>query len=274
MRIAELLREDAPATPTPPATPPTARVPWASNRFLKEFAAEKNYPGFLKNFEKFLKHYETSNALFNTKDGPLTRASDEGISPPVRRCHIKQGKIILVYQLTSTTIRLLSVGPHDIIEGKKLSRLITYIKSLVDSDFHPIENPIPSAATGTTTPPADVKSATPEPVVPTPEPVVIPEPEPEPESPKKPKPSGKLSDKEIADIKDMIIYLMTDKNEGVPIIRKILSGDIEEFMEWVRPTVGLPVDDTSRDRWIKSIFNNLPGMQQMARELLWIARQK
>lgn len=220
MRIDELLSEAA------VPQQPVHRVPWATPRFLKDIEKEKRYPGVLKQLEKFLKHYETSNNLFNTKDGPLSRP--ESITPPVRRCHLRLGKIILVYQLTSTAIRLLAIGEHDIIEGKDKDTLIFYVARLTDTDFQQYS------------PPADVEK-----------PDVIP----------KKKKIEPLTDAEFKDILSLFKMLKNSPSD-VYVLENMANGNIDDFMKWARATINLEPDDTSKDQLI---INDLKGKSSMIR---------
>ena len=239
-------------------------------RFKKDFANFRSMPGFITAFEKFLKHFEPINfdQPFNRDDLKQTTISRNwNIDPLLRTSHLIHGKAVIAYQLLSTTIKLYAVGPMDMIQ-KNQDSLGRYISNITDEDFIPYA---PSEKKKTKSSQEEVPAVASEPATePTPEPTAT-EPIPTLE---KPKPSGPLSDKEISEIKELLIMFMKDPSDGVPIVRKIVSGDIEEFMEWARNIVGLKINDTSRDRWIKTIFGNLPGMQQIARELLWIARNK
>ena len=234
-------------------------------RFKKDFANFRSMPGFITAFEKLLKHFEPVNfdQPFNRDDAKQTNISRNwNIDPVFRTSHPIHGKAVVAYQLSPTTIKLYAIGPMDMIQ-KNQESLGRYISNITDEDF-----------TAYTPPPEKNKKTKPSkedvPVYtePAPELAVTTEPS------EKSKPTGPLSEKETSEIKELVVMLMKDPEDGVPIVRKIVSGDIEEFMQWARITVGLTINDTSRDRAIKTIFGNLPGMQQIARKLLWIARNK
>ena len=226
MRIDELLNEAA----IPQQS--VHRVPWAAPRFLKDIEKEKRYPGVLKQLEKFLKHYETSNALFNAKDGPLTPLIP--VTPPIRRCHLRVGKIILVYQLTSDAIRLLAIGEHDIIEGKQRDVLFNYAAGLKDTDFQQYS------------PPANVEKT-----------VAIP----------KKKKIELLTDAEFKDILSLFKMLKNSPSD-VYVLENMANGNIDDFMQWARTAINLEPDDTSKDQLIISDFKGKASMIYWAKRFL------
>lgn len=231
MRISELLSENATAI---------ARKPLMSSRFEHDFEAEKNYPGFLANFVKFLKHYETAPVTqpYNAKDGNLSVVSVAyHLSPPLRRCHIKRGKIIVFYQLSPAEIRLIAVGPHDLEEKNNLDRLCEYARGLGTDDFEPY---VPPSTT------------------------------------LKKQSIGELSSEQIEELRQMVRLLWSDTEEGVPILQGVLrrgADGLAEFMLWARGTINVPMDDTSHDQMIIQAFGGKTGLTSIIQQVLAIPRQ-
>lgn len=220
MLIVELLQEAI--------VTPISRQPWMSARFVKEFAAEKSYQGFLNNFIKFLKHYETSPVTvpYNAKDGNLSAISTvHSLNPPIRRCHIKAGKIIVFYQLSPTVIKLIAVGPHDLEEKNNLDRMCEYAKRLKDSDF--------------------VKNM----------------------SDKKSKEVNHLSQEEVDDIISLF-KLLASSPQDRSVLEQVAHGNIGPFMEWARATIDLDITDTSRDQIIIADLNGKNSMIALAKRWL------
>ena len=231
MRITELLEE---------STTPINRKPLVSSRFEREFAAEKNYPGFLANFVKFLKHYETATVTkpYNAKDGNLSVVSSaHDLSPPLRRCHIKTGKIIVFYQLSPTAIKLIAVGPHDLEEKNNLDRMCIYAKSLTDSDFEEYH------------PESSVSAKT--------------------------EIDGELTDKQIDELRQMVRLLWSDPDEGVPVLQGVLrrgTNGLAEFMLWARDAIKVPLDSTNHDKLIIKAFGGKTGLVSIIQQVLSIPR--
>jgi len=213
---------------------PILRKPLMSSRFEREFDAEKNYPGFLENFVKFLKHYETALLQpYNAKDGNLKAVSDSyNLSPPLRRCHIKMGKIIVFYQLSPTEIRLIAVGPHDLEEKNNLDRLCEYARGLRADDFEPY---VPPSTTG------------------------------------KKQPIGELGSEQIQELRQMVRLLWSDTEEGVPVLQGVLrrgADGLAEFMLWARAAINVRMDDTSQDQLIIQTFGGKTGLKSIIQQVL------
>jgi hypothetical protein len=221
MLITELLQEENSIIPL--------RKPWMSARFVKEFAAEKSYPGFLNNFVKFLKHYETSPVTipYNAKDGNLSAVSTaHNLNPPMRRCHVKAGKIIVFYQISPTVIKLIAVGPHDLEEKNNLDRICDYAKRLKDSDF--IQHTS-----------SDKKSEESKPITP----------------------------EQIDDIVSLF-KLLAASPQDKHVLEQLVIGNIEPFMEWARATIDLDIHDTSCDKSIIAGLNGKKSAIALAKRSL------
>lgn len=111
-----------------------ARV-MATQRFIKDKEDfERKYVDFDSNLDEFLQFRLKArpDEPYGSKDSRLQGGNFKGL----RRCHIVHGKALVLYELVGNEIRLIAVGPHDMVEGGAgAASLGTYARSLTADDY-------------------------------------------------------------------------------------------------------------------------------------------
>lgn len=110
----------------------------ATKRFQKNFQKfDRGYPVIRNVLIDFLDYRKTAprNVPWSKKDYAFPSGPVKGIW----HVHLFHGKVILVYDVTETTVLLYDIVEHDGIEGRAVMTLAEYVHGLQPSDFVPFE---------------------------------------------------------------------------------------------------------------------------------------
>ena len=233
MLIRELLGEDLDRNISPGV--PKSLV--ASDRFIKEWPTYKSVPGFKKSVSDFVNHYQSGgSAPYDIKDETFVSNKDiKSIQPTLWHWHATHGKIIIVYQNTTSQLRLLALGPHDMIEDRRLNNLADNIRKMNPETF-------------THWRPEDEVKKNPY------KPPVVPR-------------RSRLSDSELTDLIQMLEMLCHSPTDR-PDVEKMAAGTMGNFLQWARLALGVEAHDQGLDQLIIDRLGGKKSMMDLARRFL------
>lgn len=71
---------------------------------------------------------------YGKKDYPFSNGKLKGF----HHFHLMHGKLILIYRIGQSQVRLCCIISHKAIDGTPSARLVSYLEGLADTDFSPI----------------------------------------------------------------------------------------------------------------------------------------
>lgn len=199
----------------------------ATKRFRQDIARYSRYPGTVNALIDFISERRQPNSRpWGAKDSPFA-GGDKNVRG-LWHAHLQHGKVIAIYDITATDLRLIAVVEHSEIDTPRaIQTLGKYYQALSPEDFQPFEITAPASAQ-----------------------------------------APQLSPEDKAEVSNLMYELASGSDDDRAILSQMISGNSTEFLQWAQMAVNGSMSPAQKDEAILGAFGGQPGLATLAARVM------